>query len=90
MKTKLIIGILGLVAVASSVLFSAEGKRTDLERRIEEIKRQHKDRCDLITAGIHAGYVACALGLDKSNYLAQTQADWDRWLAERIAEEKSH
>jgi hypothetical protein len=90
MKIKLTILTATALAVASSVLFSADVKPTKTDAKIEEIKWRHKLNCDLSRSGIQAGYLACRLGLNLTNYLADVEAAWDKQLKEQIAEASKH
>lgn len=77
---KVTIGILAALAVTCSALFIASGDA----QKIEELKAEHKRRCESARSNIMAGYMACSLGLNLSNYLADVQALWDKQLADRI------
>lgn len=85
MRTKLLLKLAALAAVASSAVFSAD-KIADMG--IEAIKRDHRKMCDLSRSGIIAGYLACGRGLDLSNYLAAVEVEWGQQLSNRIAEAK--
>ena len=89
MKNK-ILGLLALAAVGSTCLFSAGVQTKKSDPQIEEIKWRHKQMCDLSRSGIQAGYLACRLGLNLANYLADVEAAWDKQLQEKIAESNKH
>lgn len=84
-KTRLTI-LLALAAVGCMCLFSADVQTTKPDLKVEEIKRRHKDMCDLSRNGIQAGYLACRLGIPLTNYLADVEAAWDKQLKEKITE----
>lgn len=78
--------VMAMAALAAVTLFSADVQTTKTDSKIEEIKRRHKDLCDVSRNSIMAGYTACRLGLNLTNYLAAVEAEWDKNLKERIAE----
>jgi len=84
--TIIILATAGLVAIGSCTLFSAGVQTEKSDPKIEEIKLRHKRMCDLSRSGIQAGYLACRLGLNLTNYLADVEAAWDKQLQEQIAE----
>ena len=85
MKNK-IIKLLALAAVGSTCLFSADVQTQKEDPKIKEIKWRHKQMCDLSRSGIQAGYLACRMGLNLTNYLSDVEAAWDKQLKENIAE----
>ena len=78
--------ISALTALGCMCLFSADVQTPKEDPKIKEIKWRHKQMCDLSRSGIQAGYLACRLGMNLTNYLADVEAEWEKQLKENIAE----
>ena len=83
MKTKLCITVFLLSFAVTFLVYSDSYSA----KRIEEIKRQHERTCETSRLGIAAGYMACRMGLNMSNYMAALEKEWAKQLQEQIEKE---